>query len=118
MLRLKGQYEKMFKEPFFFKLVVTDYSWALIHSVVEVLNMMSITSYAKLVYELAEDRLDNMKRNSTTLLISCVTHTMKRFTLSIKALSLTEFQYTYLAFCFSLLVNCTDLCLAGDYYSS
>ena len=49
-------------------------------------------------------------------LISCAAHTMKRVTFSLKKLSLDEATYTYVSFCFSLLLNATTLDFASQLY--
>ena len=49
-------------------------------------------------------------------LISCAAHTMKRVTFSLKKLNLDDATYTYVSFCFSLLLNATTLDSASQLY--
>ena len=70
--------------------------------------------YLKTLINLLGEFLDD----NCTWLLSCISHTMKRFANSIKALGIIGSLHSYACFCFSLLANCTCLELAGKYYKS
>ena len=84
------------------------------HSIVEVLNSQSLIQYSQKVFQLARHELDDVTNMSW--IISCCAHTMKRFTHGIKHLKLGDLVSAFLVYGFSLLVNSTNLELAGEYY--
>ena len=77
---------------------------------------MSVKDYATTVFKLANNSLETNKQYSW--LVSCIAHTMKRFSNSIKLLQINDFMHNYCCLCFSLLANCTELELAGEYYKA
>ena len=69
--RMKYQFEKVYT-PFNFRLVVSDFSWTILHSTIESLNQMSIIKYANIVMQFANGLL-NMEHISTiSWIASCM----------------------------------------------
>jgi hypothetical protein len=110
---LKGNYEKYFKEKLKFRLVVIDYSWASIHAFVEVFNRQEIIEYAHHIYKLATGGEIN---ENFSYLLSCASHTMKRFSRSIQKLTTTKDTHRFICYLFSLLLNSTSLEMIGEYF--
>lgn len=88
LLRLKMTFEEIAKKSFNFRLVVSDFCWAVIHSAVTVLNGIEVSVYATRVFDFAHNRLCDEIVNSTSWLMTCCAHTMKRFSWSLKRIQI------------------------------
>ena len=54
-LKMRLDFEKIYpNKPFSFRLIVTDWSWATIHSLIEQFNMQSIHQYADMMFEFSQ----------------------------------------------------------------
>jgi hypothetical protein len=69
------RYDKLLR----FRLVVTDYSWALMHIVINGLNSETMVEYSHRVFQLANGEL-SIKSIEKSWIASCSSHAMKRFT--------------------------------------
>jgi hypothetical protein len=74
----KSDFEKDSKKRLNFRLVCSDYSFTEMHAVVQALNTESINDYCERVYNYCIHKRD-LKRIEKSWLISCVSHTMHRF---------------------------------------
>ena len=112
MLRIvKNNYEQKFKKNLAYRTLVTDYSWASIHAIIESLNNENIITYANKVFHLSklpDIELENFIHNRTWL-TSCASHTMHRFVRSLKPKVKCKDLKEICCYAFSLLLNCTDL---------
>ena len=80
----KDDYEHCYpKDDFKFRLICIDYSWASIHAVLKSFNQENVIDYPNRVFKLAND---GIIESDKSWLCSCVAHTMKRFSRSIKIL--------------------------------
>jgi hypothetical protein len=106
---LKYDYESKYpSETLYFRMIVTDYSWATMHAIVEALNIENMERYAKKVYNIGRGK-DAIEEFKTSWIVSCTAHTMHRFIRAIKPTLKNPEKKELYAFCFSLLLNCTDL---------
>ena len=89
------------------------------HAIIDVFNGQTIAKYSQVVYKLAKNP-EMMHSNwpDHTWLISCASHTMKRVTVSLKKMKIANHNYTYAAFSFSLLLNCTTLNQASEHFKN
>ena len=54
--RIKSKYGSLYKQqPCNFRLIVSDYSWAIMHSVIDSFNGMSVIDYSKVVYKIGNE---------------------------------------------------------------
>jgi len=82
-------------------------------SLVQTLNGLNQIEYSKKVFEFANgSELDI----NISWLISCAGHTVKRVTNDFKSLNMTELQYRFVCYCFSLLMNSTNLELSPKHF--
>ena len=106
----KRDYEKIYRnDPLYFRLIISDYSWAIIHGIIQGLNMETIEDYMIRVYDLSTSKIqiNDVKK---TWLCSCVAHTMNRFANSIKSnKKIAKKLRSLICFSFALLLNCLNL---------
>jgi len=115
---LSTSYLKYTGEKLSFRLVVIDYSWASIHSILGSLNYEDPITYANRVLKLVNNEI-TIDTDNKTWIASCAAHTMHRFTKSIKKnLKMDKESYMFYSFCFSLLLNCKSLEEIKSYFSS
>jgi hypothetical protein len=112
---LKRDYERVFSDNLSFRLVVSDFCWATMHSVVKSFNTQTLLEYATCVYELSINNFPEAF-NKITWLCSCGSHTMKRFTGSVSKVILDNQLRIICCFSFTLLLNCTDLESMKQYF--
>jgi hypothetical protein len=112
-LALRCQYERIYRKKFAFRTVVTDFSWPLMNSVCEQLNFCTMIDYSKHVFEIAKNGEFDEKMSYLT---SCISHTMKRLTFTIKSMQNDNRLRTYFYYIFSLLVNSTTLEMSIKYF--
>jgi hypothetical protein len=84
MTQMKMEFEAAYKQPFKFRLAVTDLCWSTVHALCTVSNKQEVGEYAVDVFKLSKDELSELQIKSKTWLISCAAHTMKRFSNSVK----------------------------------
>jgi hypothetical protein len=117
---IRYKYEEIYGEnDFNFRLIVVEYSWPLILSILNKLNNLeTIIQYAQKCYELAKGcSLDSgliIASKTNSWLVTCAHSTMQRFIKSIDNLTtgvkiLTQSQKRYICFCFGLLLNSKSL---------
>ena len=102
---LKTDYETLYSQSLSFRLIVCDYAWASMHSIVEAFNNQTMDQYCQKVWQLS---LYEIETKDQTWIISCTSHTMKRY---VKNLSKVV-DRTIMCFCsylFSIMLNCLDL---------
>ncbi len=58
--KLKFEYEKLFEQDLRFKLVVMDYSFSMIHAVLDVLNHDTVSDYAHRVFKYSSNQVSCM----------------------------------------------------------
>ena len=95
--------------------IVTDYSWALMHSVVQAFNLESIEEYATRVFKLSKGETTVESREKSWL-ASCAAHTMHRFSRSVGKIMTNREDKMFACYCFSLLLNCTTLSQISEYF--
>lgn len=106
---IKHDYETKYpNETLYFRMIVSDYSWATMHAIVEALNIENMEIYAKKVYN-ASRRKDALEEFKTSWIVSCTAHTMHRFVRAIKTSLKNPDNKQLYASCLSLLLNCTYL---------
>ena len=114
---LKLKYEQFYNQKCNFRLIVTDFAWVLMHAVVDVFNRQTIAEYAQVVFAVSKQpSLIDTQFAGRSWLISCVSHTMKRVTGSLKKLHIPTHSFRYAAFTFSLLLNSTHLDMATEVF--
>ena len=119
MLRtVKTAYEARFNTELRYRGVVMDYSYPSMYAVVNVLNSLSFIKYANKVFKLgslSEDEIESLIIKYTWI-ISCCSHTMKRFHTCSKANIKKRNIVDLGCFSFSLLVNSTTVKMLGDIF--
>jgi hypothetical protein len=55
---LKTDYENLYSQTLSFRLIVCDYSWASMHSIVEAFNNQSMEGYSKKKWQLSKNETD------------------------------------------------------------
>ena len=110
----KFKYEKFYGDLCQFRIVVIDYSWASIHSLLLALNLEDINSYSMRIFQMSQDKFEIDINKS--YLVSCVGHTMNRFSKSIKKFNLKQEKHQFLCFLFSLMLNSTCLIQINEYF--
>lgn len=102
---LNCAYSKYTDEKLYFRLVVIDYSWASIHAVLNSLNNEDPINYANRIFRMLQG-LSTAEDDEKSLLVSCVAHTMHRFTKSFKKSIKPDNQsFVFYSYCFSLMLN-------------
>ena len=108
---VKDDYEEKFNSKLSYRIIVSDYSWATIHAIVETLNCQDINSYSKQVYEyskLPDFEITDFVKNKTWI-SSCASHTMHRFVITLKSKIHDKKMKELCCYSFSLLLNCIEL---------
>ncbi len=88
-----------------------DYSWASIHATLMGFNNQSIGDYMELVFNYATGS-SNIDFSNCSWLASCFSHTLHRFTKALRSQKIfkdSKESFVLACFCFSLLLNTTDL---------
>ena len=67
--------------------------------------------------EFAQGKMSAERSNQMSWLASCISHTMKRLSNTLKKLQINGVHYLYSCYCFSLLVNCTELEMVKNYWA-
>ena len=119
MLRdMREKYEHKYKEDLRFNTIVSDYSWATMHAILEVFNRETVEEYSKRVFVIAQTKdkalVTECLRRKTSI-TSCVSHTMSRFSRAVKKIANKE-QHEFAMYGFSLLLNCLDLESIGNVF--
>ena len=109
---LKTDYENLYSQTLSFRLIVCDYSWASMHSIVEAFNDQKMEDYSKKVWQLSRSEIDAKEQ---TWFISCTSHTMKRFVKNIATI-VDKSMISFCSYLFSLLINCLDLDSISIYF--
>lgn len=112
-LEYRYTYEQVYNEKLNFRLIITDLTWTIIHSLLREFNDMDVIQYSNMVLKVAKGEALN---TSISWLLSSASHTMKRFSYSLKSLSISDSNFRYICYCFSLLLNSTNLELCVEYF--
>lgn len=113
LLKMKNDYLSIYNN-FNFRLVVTDWSWAMIHSIVEQINRQDIHEYAQFIFDFAKG--DSEINQNKSYIILCASHVMKNVADHLRKLKFSEFIHKYACFCFSLLLNSTHLVHSSEIF--
>jgi hypothetical protein len=89
-------------------LICIDFSWASIHACLSGFNNESAIEYSNRIFFISNPNTIDDDSNKT-LLVSCVAHTMKRFSKSIESFSINQTFHPFAMYAFSILVNTKDL---------
>ncbi len=80
----KADYEKRFQNnKLAFRLIVSDYSWAAIHALIQTFNTESVVNYSDRVFNYCINNLD-FNLSELSWYISCAAHTMHRYSRGVK----------------------------------
>ena len=107
----KSDFEKGLKKQLNFRLVCSDYSFAEMHAIIQALNIETINDYCDRVYIYCVKNLD-FNKSEKSWLISCVSHTMHRFSKGINNLFTKDKRKSngkFECFLFSIMLNCNSL---------
>jgi len=102
-------------DKFYFRLIVVDYSWALIHAVSGAINNETIIAYANRVYKLSIGET-NVNQEPLSWMASCVAHTMRRFVNMVNSLQLDGDSRSLAIYSFTLLLNSKSLEIISEYF--
>ena len=111
--RFKYDYMSLFPSDSasIFKLLISDFSWATIHAVLEVFNLERVNEYSQRVFNLACNKTTPKRDDDKLYIGSCCSHTMNRFCKQVK--QKIKFQSSHnkstAIFSFSFILNCIDL---------
>jgi hypothetical protein len=86
---------------------VSDYSWASMHAALDALNMHSIHTYAKRIFDMAQS--ESWENGERTWICSCSAHTMHRFARGLRPITTCKEKKDLCCFSFSLLLNSVNL---------
>ena len=101
--------EQKSTKPLQFRLVCTDYSFAEMHAIIQSFNIETINDYSDRVYKYCTENI-NFNDTLKSWIISCVSHTMHRFSKGVnKLFSKNKVLCRFLCFTFSLMLNCDNL---------
>jgi hypothetical protein len=107
---LKQDYESIYFQRLYFRIICIDYAWASTHAILEVLNLDDIFSYSKRIFRMAQQ--EKFEPGERTWIVSCVSHTMHRFSRGMKQLFKDKTYLNKKELCFlsfSLLLNSVSL---------
>ena len=93
-------------------IIVTDFSWALVNSVLKVFNNCTMLQYLNWAYDVckAPERTESVLGFEMVCnLYLCSTHFLKSFINKVKPFKLNRHQRRTIVYSFSLLQNCTTL---------
>jgi hypothetical protein len=89
---IRNSYNEKYKEPLWFRYMVSDYSWATMHAIITTFYGDKASKYARAIYRLGssvttEFEAAKQQLTTCTLIVSCASHTMKRLSNSVKAIT-------------------------------
>ena len=98
---MKSNYKKKYGTFLKFRIIGMDLSWATIHAALEIFNMETVDGYAKRIYAYSKST-SLSDEFSKSILSSCCSHTMHRFTRGMKrhVVFLNKEQRNFLHFVF------------------
>ncbi len=105
----KDEYEAKYKGDFVARLIVSDYSWASMHAIIQAFNIERIIDYADRVYDYEQNKKNYSDLKDKSWYISCCAHTMHRFVNMTKKFFKNKNVQYRLRYCFALLLNSTRL---------
>ena len=111
-IKLQADFFSIFpRQKMLTRFLVLDLSWATYHAACRVLNKESIINYQNRMFELARTSID--VDQDKTLIVSCASHCMHRFSRALKSKNIfknasTDLKYFAIS-CFALMMNFTDL---------
>ncbi|CAF0932078.1 unnamed protein product [Brachionus calyciflorus] len=86
-------------------IIVTDFSWALINSVLNIFNKMEIIEYLEFSFKRIIEKNNLDLRKLTTRIYLCSTHFLKSLVKKVKKFDISSKHKNLFIFCFSLLQN-------------
>jgi len=95
------------KQFSFAPIFVTDFSWAIINSILDVFNRCNIMQYIKNCFDLLHDCENSFKMPTQIQL--CAAHFLKLVVKKIKKLKISEHTKKVGIYCFTLLQNAVEL---------
>jgi hypothetical protein len=104
-------------EKLIFRLFISDFSWAIMHAALRAFNGEDMESYSTRVFELAQEK-SSIDHPTKLWLSSCTSHTMGRFTRSLKkkVTFVDKEQREFAICCFTLLIDCLELASATSIF--
>ncbi|CAF0789424.1 unnamed protein product, partial [Brachionus calyciflorus] len=103
-------------KPLVFRIIVSDYSFANIHACLRAYNDENINEYALRVFRLAQGYLEVWPTDNKSWLVSCASHTMKRYVDGLKSLVKDTKIRSLASLGFSLLLNSLNLSVITYYF--
>lgn len=99
-----------------FRIVVTDWSWALINSVMSAWNKTDITQYLNETFDVLQHK--KKIRSDLVILITCCAHFLKRVAKNVdKKFNITEDMRTFVLNCVSMMILCRTMDEVNEIYS-
>ena len=114
---LKADHEFLYQldeDKFSFRLIIIEYSWNVINSCLEVFNLENLEAYAQRVFNYSQGI--DYDDTSKSWIYVCSTHTMNKFCKSISKIIDSDYIRLFACFCFSLLLNSSDLAICSQYF--
>lgn len=104
-------------EKLIFRLFQSDFSWAIMHAALRAFNSETMEAYSIRVFELANEKT-SIDHPTKLWLSSCTSHTMGRFTRSLKkkVKFVDKEQREFAICCFTLLIDCLELASATSIF--
>ena len=111
----KTNYESRYKNNHLnFRLICTDFSYALMYGILNSIMNETLIKYSHRVYKLSKDEI--FIEDGFSWLYSCTSHTMKRFSNSLKKLTTEKRLRSISCYAFSLLLNSQSLTEICEYF--
>jgi hypothetical protein len=112
----KADYEKRFQNnKLAFRLIVSDYSWAAIHALIQTFNTESVVNYSDRVFNYCINNLD-FNLSELSWYISCAAHTMHRYSRGVNKIFKDKETCKFVCFVFSLMLNCDNIQTLGKLF--
>lgn len=96
--------------------VETDYSWALINSVLLAFNKESVTTYLIRAHTIIRKQMGKKELDSFTVLHLCSAHILKAVCNGFGRRTNDKGLQQYATYCFAALINCTNMAEALDIF--
>jgi len=90
-------------------IIVTDFSWALINSVLDVFNKCTVMEYLKMCFKILREGDLNLNQSLPVRIQLCAAHFLKVIVNCLKKLNVDAQLKSDAIFCFSLLQNASSL---------
>ncbi len=104
---LRRDYYKMFLKDLKPQKMETDFSWAMIHAVVQAFNTVSIQQYLQLCFQVCQEQLTVQM----TVIHLCAAHVLKLISMKLSKVQCKKETKSLFMYSFALLQNATDFCV-------